>query len=378
MIKSYNLIQYSPMIHFQHDQKGACLRATELKPKLDKWINNKLENKRYKLKVISQGEQILKNNHKMYFGNMKSEESFAKEKLSIYNPKQLILNINTFFDTALAKEIESALPYCFAFENFGTRQSKGFGSFYSDQFIPIETCYKNKQKDYPIYYFETDDHKDRKKAIDNALDSIQALYKAMKSGINEEYKLEIKNKYMKSLLWKYFNDEKYPSGFNWEKRIMKQKLMNKKFDENELTSLYIRGLLGLTNSYTFRKTYKARMDKDYNDDKNGKHFKLNKEETFLVNHSEIERFKSPITFKPFKNKVYIILHELNIKSIQNKTFNFENKSSGEFSLTIPDKTVFSLKPFMDFVCDKINKNQFGGKFTGKSASLLKNMDIRPL
>lgn len=33
----------SPMIHFQHDQAGATLRASEVKPKLDRFLLNKME-----------------------------------------------------------------------------------------------------------------------------------------------------------------------------------------------------------------------------------------------------------------------------------------------------------------------------------------------
>ena len=35
------LKQHTPLIHFQHDQDGATLRATELKPKLDKFLIEK-------------------------------------------------------------------------------------------------------------------------------------------------------------------------------------------------------------------------------------------------------------------------------------------------------------------------------------------------
>jgi len=31
----FTLKQHTPIIHFQHDQDGATLRATEVKPKLD-------------------------------------------------------------------------------------------------------------------------------------------------------------------------------------------------------------------------------------------------------------------------------------------------------------------------------------------------------
>lgn len=38
------LKQHTPLIHFQHDQDGATLRATEVKPKLDKYLLTKLGN----------------------------------------------------------------------------------------------------------------------------------------------------------------------------------------------------------------------------------------------------------------------------------------------------------------------------------------------
>jgi hypothetical protein len=38
----FTLKQHTPLIHFQHDQAGATLRATEVKPKLDQFIIEKL------------------------------------------------------------------------------------------------------------------------------------------------------------------------------------------------------------------------------------------------------------------------------------------------------------------------------------------------
>ena len=34
----FTLKEHTPIIHFQHDQDGATLRATEVKPKLDRFI----------------------------------------------------------------------------------------------------------------------------------------------------------------------------------------------------------------------------------------------------------------------------------------------------------------------------------------------------
>ena len=39
--KEYFLHQETPMIHFQSNEEGACLRGTEVKPKLDKFILKK-------------------------------------------------------------------------------------------------------------------------------------------------------------------------------------------------------------------------------------------------------------------------------------------------------------------------------------------------
>ena len=36
------LKQHTPLIHFQHDQEGATLRASEVKPKLDRFIIDKM------------------------------------------------------------------------------------------------------------------------------------------------------------------------------------------------------------------------------------------------------------------------------------------------------------------------------------------------
>ena len=38
------LKQHTPLIHFQHDQYGATLRVSEVKPKLDKFIIKKVFN----------------------------------------------------------------------------------------------------------------------------------------------------------------------------------------------------------------------------------------------------------------------------------------------------------------------------------------------
>ena len=55
---TFKLKQHTPIIHFQHDQYGATLRASELKPKLDKFLIEKLG-----------GEEKLRRDHSDWFIN---------------------------------------------------------------------------------------------------------------------------------------------------------------------------------------------------------------------------------------------------------------------------------------------------------------------
>jgi len=49
----FKLKQHTPIIHFQADQKGATLRATELKPKLDRFLMEYFQKENKRLKEIN-------------------------------------------------------------------------------------------------------------------------------------------------------------------------------------------------------------------------------------------------------------------------------------------------------------------------------------
>jgi len=378
--KEYVLKQHSPIIHFQHNQNNATLRATELKPRLDDLLNNQNHDKRYKIRLIAKGNQPQKD-HRLYFGNMSRDKSEKNKKHCSRVKGKLILQINTFFNRALLAEIEQKLSACLAIHNFGARQTKGFGSFYFDQafdnanpFDPIEHINQvYRQAGLCVFYFDIQDNYKKQEDLDFAIfNHIQALYQAMKPGINEEFK--VKNSYLKSLLWQYFDKEHGP--INWEKRMMKRMLIKKPIHQNDIPNYYIRGLLGLANTFEFRKTkYPARMDQSYDDHDT---FSIRRNETFKINHRQIKRFESPITFKPINKRVYIILDENLCKKIQGQTFTFTHHT-GSFDLSVPDEDIFSLESFMDFVRKKINNRDFG-PFTGKTdtARILKNMTIEKL
>ncbi|MBE6666495.1 MAG: hypothetical protein E7603_09855 [Ruminococcaceae bacterium] len=187
------LEQQTPIIHFQHDQKGATLRATEVKPKLDTFILSKTGTKKaedcgwfikdtkalnYKLrffienynennvKISKSGDldieaQKLELNgesnrakairdqakneiNAMYFANMVSSkkngvlvdlDEYASDvkkqykETVFYSKKSPIIMEIICFIPTLRDAIEKHLEEFFIVHNFGSRQSKGFGGF---------------------------------------------------------------------------------------------------------------------------------------------------------------------------------------------------------------------------------------------------------
>ena len=75
------LKQHTPMIHFQHNESGATLRASEVKPLLDKFILTKLGNG-----DIREGRLYAKKNNCIDFlsviGSNERENSLLCEKWS--------------------------------------------------------------------------------------------------------------------------------------------------------------------------------------------------------------------------------------------------------------------------------------------------------
>ncbi len=96
---TFTLKQHTPIIHFQHDQHGATLRASEVKPKLDKFLIKKIgltemvpdgnkqkevPKEQYKNWFINQGKQHLALDYKI--------QIHANTNLSYYLPYPTQLN----------------------------------------------------------------------------------------------------------------------------------------------------------------------------------------------------------------------------------------------------------------------------------------------
>jgi len=371
----FTLQQHTPLIHFQSDQKGATLRATELKPKLDSFLIKYAfddDFEKYKTFLIGYKEPQKPTDKKMtendFEGKLafdyrvrinskikETKDNFKTKKLGAYfgNLSSIELeNIKIFvfsFQDKLIEKIKELFAKFILITNFGTRQNKGFGSFSVQKINGVEVTLGSKktlEKHYLIL---------NELNSSTPLKDIVNFYQEVKSGNS------MRNK--KSKIMKYFLHKE----IRWEKRWIKRRLkeQNRKmfddlkdeyhtknsfdFRDNE-KYFYIRALLGLSNmefiTYQFEK-FKKEADEIKNkinkeddwkkkkDLKNAKKALLKKADGFkirvTVEHNEddkkkkIERFPSPIFFKVINNNIYTLLPKhkpLVDRDILGQEFNF--------------------------------------------------------
>lgn len=157
-ILKVKLKQHTPLVHFQHDQYGATLRASEVKPLLDKFIikrltdggNNDLLDRwkkgdtnalNYKLKIQASEVDKLRVKIPERMKNGKFEAQFplllanmdgkdTRDELMNFSCYKEITMIFISSDETLLNLINVYLDTFLTFTNFGNRKSKGFGSFY--------------------------------------------------------------------------------------------------------------------------------------------------------------------------------------------------------------------------------------------------------
>lgn len=388
--------QHTPLIHFQGGQDNAFLRATELKPKLDAFMD-KILRKKYEgnekeldgLKLKKNGE---KGAHDSYdykvminTGN-KAVKSFTIEKFPPFfgdtgkeenEKKQFVFCAETFevnffsFKKPLLDCIKDCFPGFLFQTNFGSRQSKGFGSFY------VETDIKESEHDYSSF-FEVIVNKAKGKNDDVEIsdykylfEAIDRLYKTFRGGIN------YKDIYFKSLMYHYA----IKKGFSWEKKYMKEEFSNLVRDNrnNKNSPCYAstdavvagnadkyrlyRDMLGLSSEQSWGGVRVKKEDENKDD--------------------QIERFKSPIIFKPILVKesekpghssniyrVYILLESIDEKMFSRKfCISVANNKKKALILT-PSEEEFDLNEFFKFCVRFVNDD---AKFLNISCDNIKSI-----
>ena len=323
----FTLKQHTPIIHFQSDQSGATLRATELKPKFDRFLLEQEPNLPVKInanghrsldyKVVIISGQSIKAlpNKSLYFANA----SIKKDEDKIKTLTSTNVHIDFFsYETKIIEAIKKYFDEFMFVSNFGRRQSKGFGSFLrnsitDDEIKRIVKKQKNKVFLLGVY-----------KEYDRAFTSIDIFYKKIKMGINKPYH--------KSLIFRYMCMDKK---VGWEKKFIKNNfpqvihgdhspIVCKEPDDREF--YYIRAVLGLAEHNEFRPA-------------NGK------KQVKIKSLNDIDRFKSPLVFKILNGKIYILYND-SYKKILDEEFEF---SLNGVSRIIKTPKEFDMYKFLKFI-----------------------------
>ena len=345
---SFTLKQHTPLIHFQANQSGATLRATELKPKFDKFLLEKNPNLpkktnsngyyslEYKVKIepnISQSEVIAGRNP-LFFGNMGDGDD---KEFKTHNKE---FEIEFFsFKSEIIEAIKENFEAFLANTNFGTRQSKGFGSFY----ITDKSFNKNLIP-YKVYSFNSN----------NWQKDVGLLYQFLRQGINLS-KRPRSPFYTKPAIFSYAKLK----GWQWDKKTIKQHFFNQaleqQIEEHHLdvveyssnTKYLLKDLFGLSNLEKW-KSYYVTIEKE------GK----SKETINGKEVTKIQRFKSPITFKIVENVVYFWVDD-SYQTILNETFTIKNQNQ---SFDLPTPQNFNFNEFLDFAVNINLNSHIQGKF----------------
>jgi hypothetical protein len=360
------LKQHTPIIHFQHYQKGATLRASELKPKLDKFLIDELK----LTEVDEKGRIVPKRKYLNWFNNKEKLSLDYKVKIIDKDPipkrgkveimpstfenwilsKDLTLIISTF-NNQLSKEIENNIDLFFAKFNFGKRQNKGFGCFYPDNLGEENLEKKLKEAGLVVYKFKDPLRNEVQTDTYFYEHIISKCWRRLKSGKNF-------SPYEKSRVFEYLSKK----NLRWEKRWIKRKLkemIDKKILPEDLIYTYQPIDINCQNTWEDNGNAEYRFGRALLGLPEHYEFRANNDHLYQVKvlNSEIERFKSPVTFKVFRKNIYALVEEIDNK-IFNKNFSFEvyvkhhNRAKGkpipiDEPISTPNIGEFSINEFLD-------------------------------
>lgn len=366
--KEYKLVQHTPLIHFQHSEPHACLRATEVKPKLDRFLIEQLEKDGrfgdgrwkkwfvgdgsqqsfdYMMRITPNSEQVERTQsieraiaraehrppnasfheiHKNYFGNMASGNNIQDTiretfKESLFYKDGLTLTIRCFIPELLTF-IDEHIRGFFMMHNFGTRQRKGFGSFTVD--ISTEP---NAPKGFDLvgkycpnaYYCKLDGNVN----ADALLDAVWVISAFLRSGFNRG-----EGNYVRGFVFRYFQREKNPLAN--DKAFVKQKVLRNVYDEatrgehlhpygNNVRYRYVRGLLGTNENSRFCR-----------DPRGGTREDRIVHNIYIHSAEGVERFPSPLLFKPIGKFVFILPQKMPDEIFGSEFYILEKKQEEEY------------------------------------------------
>ncbi len=363
------LKQHTPLIHFQAQQEGATLRASELKPKLDRFLIEEVfhqefdEYKKlllgykpgktekdygakksfdYKVRIITKSQKKTDKPHKLlYLGNMGNP---VQPTETVYYPGAIWLEFLSLNSTKIelsnsSKDIldiiDENIDKFLAITNFGARQSKGFGAFFiSGQENRYISILEEVRQQFLYIKYDHDNYTDM-------MEDISIIYSFMKSGLNfpanEEKHLEAS--YHRSFLFDYMNAR----GIGNEKKFIKEKFFQLPTRGNDNKKQYVRAMLGTSEGITFRAGKKIEI---------------------AYKNNEVQRFRSPITFKIVGNYLAFIPEKMP-QEIFSQVFTFSEGKHTEY-ISTPSRDSFNLNEFLfafaDFFNDELQVKEVNNPF----------------
>ncbi|MBB4080317.1 hypothetical protein GGR28_002951 [Lewinella aquimaris] len=397
--QSFQLFQHTPLIHFHAQQPGAFLRATEVKPRFDRYLAQQLgtnaipphwlvgfarqDNKamafNYRMRIVAQDVQWFDINevdtnrkrfrpYPAFFANTGTEPGSDDVKFFSFTKKPVRVVIDCLIPE-LREQINKHFPTFVATNNFMTRKTKGFGSF-----TVIDATGSDVLPDGRKHYsFELDRPRgDLQAEFKGLFEYIDVFYRTLRSGLNEKADRGATDlMYFKSLLFKFAIEQKH----QWDKREMRRELFlhDRKFQEverkrsdpkgtvqyNSGTPYLYRDMMGLATSTSWM-SYKATVKKD-------------------PPNQDLNRYPSPLTIKPVllpggnRYRIYLIPElgkeeemtskEKKMTSKEKKMTNVEKKITSvekkmtnvEFTVSAGSKAIrmktppeFSITKYLDY------------------------------
>lgn len=210
----------------------------------------------------------------------------------------------------------------FMMHNFGTRQRKGFGSFTVD----ISTK-PNEPKGFDLvgkycpnaYYCKLDNDVN----ADALLDAVWVISAFLRSGFNRG-----EGNYVRGFVFRYFQREKNPLAN--DKAFVKQKVLRNVYDEatrgehlhpygNNVRYRYVRGLLGTNENSRFCRDPRGETRED-----------LTVHNIYIHSAEGVERFPSPLLFKPIGKFVFILPQKMPDEIFGSEFYILKKKQEEEY------------------------------------------------
>jgi hypothetical protein len=369
------LKQHTPLIHFQHDQEGATLRASEVKPKLDRFIINKLSEEQiafehiksshdaldYKIKIKSDALKTypIHDRYPLFFGNMGDGE----RKEFRYCDGYTKVEFQTFHEE-LIDYLKQYLVEFFLCNNFGTRQSKGFGAFFLDKSDPLyQSPLQTKLMDYRFIIIDVSgDLTNQWKAL---FEYIELFYKTLRSGLNICDRRGYSTFYIKPVIFKYAKEK----GLQWDKKTIKETYFDRDLATQQLAHpdkeladvIHYEQGLNESKKYIFKDLLGLSSDENWS--YRGHVIKKSIKEDIKGREKEsIERFKSPILFKPIRTNessfnVFFKATEIPKDYLEHE---FKIKFNNRSNLTLPVYPDFDLDKFLDYAIFEVDLTELLG------------------